>query len=75
LARVHAVTIHIEKAEIGRSIRPLCARCAPAVRPLRARFLRPLALTGTPGDCNGDSRAPNNPPASVQGTWLRLAST
>jgi hypothetical protein len=39
-AIVHAVTIHIEEAEIGRSIRPPRARCAPA--------MRPLALPGTP---------------------------
>jgi hypothetical protein len=63
----HAVTIHIEEAEIGRSIRPQCARCAPAARPLRARW----PFWRLPGESNGDSRAPEQPPGIGVRTWLR----
>ena len=64
--RVHAVTIHIEEAEIGRSdppaMRPLCARCAPAglsrdSGQLQRRFPAPTT--------HGIGEVP----------WLRLAST
>jgi hypothetical protein len=59
LARVHAVTIHIEKAESGRSD-------PPAVRPPRARCAL-AGLSGNSGDSKGDSRAPEQPSASERG--------